>query len=68
MRLRHTTCMSIALLLATICPSAPAADDPLPSWNDGPAKAAIVRFVGEVAREGGRSFVPQGSTNRRDRQ
>lgn len=32
--------------------------DPLPSWNEGPAKAAILGFVAEVVREGGPDFVP----------
>jgi phosphoglycolate phosphatase-like HAD superfamily hydrolase len=30
----------------------------LPSWNDGPAKAAIVDFVSAVTREGGKDYVP----------
>ena len=37
--------------------SDPAAD-PLPSWNDGPAKQAIVSFVETVTLEGSPSFVP----------
>jgi hypothetical protein len=32
--------------------------DPLPSWNDGPAKQAIVSFVERVTTEGGPDFVP----------
>ena len=32
--------------------------DPLPSWNDGPAKQAIVEFVEAVTTEGGADFVP----------
>ncbi len=32
--------------------------DPLPSWNDGPAKQAIVSFVETVTRAGSPSFVP----------
>lgn len=32
--------------------------DPLPSWNDGPAKTAIIEFVGKVTKEGGPDFVP----------
>jgi phosphoglycolate phosphatase-like HAD superfamily hydrolase len=32
--------------------------DPLPSWNDGPAKQAIVEFVEAVTREGDADFVP----------
>src|SRR5262245_23091949 len=30
----------------------------LPSWNEGPAKAAIVDFVARVTKEGGPDFVP----------
>lgn len=32
--------------------------DPLPSWNEGRTKQAIVDFVGKVTREGGPDFVP----------
>ncbi|MFM9106283.1 MAG: HAD family hydrolase [Chloroflexota bacterium] len=31
---------------------------PLPSWNDGPAKQAILGFVASVTAEGGPGFVP----------
>jgi len=31
---------------------------PLPSWNDGQAKQAIVRFVGDVTAPGAPTFVP----------
>jgi phosphoglycolate phosphatase-like HAD superfamily hydrolase len=34
------------------------AADPLPSWNDGVAKAAILRFVEDVTTESGQLFVP----------
>jgi hypothetical protein len=47
-----------ALAILLLCRIAPAADDPLPSWNDGPAKAAIVEFVASVATEGSPGFVP----------
>ena len=33
-------------------------EDPLPSWNDGASKTAIVRFVEEAATEGSPHFVP----------
>jgi hypothetical protein len=33
------------------------AQDPLPSWNDGPSKQAIVAFVGRVTKAGGPEFV-----------
>ena len=32
--------------------------DPLPSWNDGAAKQAILGFVARVTREDGPDFVP----------
>ena len=34
------------------------ATDPLPSWNDGTAKQAIVEFIAKVTTEGGPDFVP----------
>jgi len=34
--------------------------DPLPSWNEGPAKQAIVDFVRDVTRDGSANFVPPG--------
>ena len=33
------------------------ANDPLPSWNDGATKQAIIDFVTEVTKEGGPDFV-----------
>ena len=32
--------------------------DPLPSWNDGPAKQAIVTFVKDTTTQGSPNFVP----------
>lgn len=32
--------------------------DPLPSWNDGAAKQAILDFVAQVTTENGPDFVP----------
>lgn len=34
------------------------AADPLPSWNDGPTKQAIVSFVDKVTKQGSADFVP----------
>jgi hypothetical protein len=34
------------------------AADPLPSWNDGPAKKSIVEFVEKVTKSGSPDFVP----------
>ena len=35
-----------------------AATDPLPSWNEGPAKQSVLSFVDKVTREGSPYFVP----------
>ena len=48
----------VSLVLATTH-VAVAADDPLPSWNDGAAKRAIVDFVQRVTTSGGQDFVPE---------
>lgn len=45
------------LIVATACRQSLAADDPLPSWNKGPSKAAIITFVERVTTEGGKDFV-----------
>ncbi|UVF21616.1 haloacid dehalogenase-like hydrolase [Microvirga terrae] len=34
------------------------ADQPLPSWNEGPARSAILDFVARVTVEGGPDYVP----------
>jgi phosphoglycolate phosphatase-like HAD superfamily hydrolase len=46
----------LALLLATV--PAQAQTDPLPSWNDGAAKKAIVDFVKDTTTPGSPKFVP----------
>ena len=49
---------SLALGVCLILPElARAQSDPLPSWNDGPAKQAIVKFVADVTTEGGPSYI-----------
>jgi hypothetical protein len=35
-----------------------AAADPLPSWQDGATKTAIMEFVAKVTKDGGTDFVP----------
>lgn len=48
----------IALAMAWIS-AAFGQSDPLPSWNDGRAKQAIISFVTDVTREGSPDFVPE---------
>ncbi|MCA8881802.1 MAG: haloacid dehalogenase-like hydrolase [Rhodobacteraceae bacterium] len=45
----------LALLAAPM--ALQAQDDPLPSWNDGATKTAILDFVAETTTEGGANFV-----------
>lgn len=49
-----------AILVSTMWSAAPvqAQHDPLPSWNDGPAKQAILNFVAATSQEGSPDFVP----------
>ena len=50
-------CLGFALgLLAGLMPAA--ADDPLPSWNEGASKSAIVAFVKKVTDPASADFVP----------
>jgi phosphoglycolate phosphatase-like HAD superfamily hydrolase len=46
-----------ALLAGCAAPSTRPAD-PLPSWNDGPARQSIVAFVAKVTQEGTAGYVP----------
>ena len=48
------------LAAAGLLPAAPsfAQADPLPSWNDGPVKQAILDFVPRATTAGGADFVP----------
>jgi phosphoglycolate phosphatase-like HAD superfamily hydrolase len=48
----------LCVLLAVAAPAV-AQTDPLPSWNDGAAKRAIVSFVKATTEPGSADFVPQ---------
>ena len=56
--MRSTRCISI--VLAALCASLTIAQaqGPLPSWNDGPAKQAILEFVNATTTQGSPQFVP----------
>ena len=50
---------TLLLIAATVAPSAKAnGSDPLPSWNEGATKQAIVAFVDKVTTAGSPDFVP----------
>jgi hypothetical protein len=49
----------VLLFFALVCGFGRAsAQDPLPSWKDGPSRKAIADFVARVTKEGGPDFVP----------
>src|SRR6266481_5303260 len=47
----------LAIVIAGLTTTA-YAQDPLPSWNDSPAKKSITEFVAKVTKEGSPDFVP----------
>ena len=49
---------AFAVLVFAAISTAARAQDPLPSWNDGAAKKAIVDFVKATTTQGGAQFVP----------
>ncbi len=56
-----TTTATLAAVFGPALPiskQAQAQTDPLPSWNDGATKRAIIDFVARVTRQGGPDFVP----------
>jgi phosphoglycolate phosphatase-like HAD superfamily hydrolase len=50
--------LMIAAVAVAVSATGLAAADPLPSWQDGATKTAIVEFVAKVTKEGGADFVP----------
>jgi len=56
MKLIRSTFVLLAIALAALTTAY--AQDPLPSWNDGPAKKAIVDFVRVTTETGGTKFIP----------
>jgi phosphoserine phosphatase len=60
-RSRGAALLRILLLFVLLTAAAPAMaqTDPLPSWNDGAAKRAIIAFVKATTEPGSPSFVPE---------
>jgi phosphoglycolate phosphatase-like HAD superfamily hydrolase len=57
LRQLRRACLLLVMIVAPM--PALAQGDPLPSWNDGPAKSAILDFVKRVTTDGGPEMVPQ---------
>ena len=47
----------IGAAMLAVATAAQAQEDPLPSWNDGTPKTAILDFVAAVTTEGARTFL-----------
>jgi hypothetical protein len=56
-RLSRLASLTLCVLLLAVV-GAYAQNDPLPSWNDGKAKQAIIAFVEKVTKPGSPDFVP----------
>ncbi len=58
--MKHTILKTVLVLVALMALSVGLsyAAEPLPSWNEGPAKKAIIEFVTKVTKQGGPDFVP----------
>ncbi len=52
------TLTTLAALVWLASPPRVRAADALPSWNDGPAKDSVVRFIARVTKAGSPDFVP----------
>jgi phosphoserine phosphatase len=55
---RHALLMSTLMLLTVFVNTAYADADPLPSWNEGPARQNILSFVAAVTDKTGPDYVP----------
>jgi len=57
--IRRKSLLAAALMGVVACTTTVAqAADPLPSWNNGPAKQSIIEFVAKVTKKGSPDFVP----------
>ncbi|MFI8221529.1 HAD family hydrolase [Pseudomonas sp. NPDC085632] len=58
--LRHRQRFALALVFGLALPLLAQANEPLPSWNDGPAKKNIIEFVQAVTDQTSKDFVKPG--------
>ena len=56
--LRNTAILATIVAMLLLTSNTALAKDPLPSWNDGASKQAIIQFVKDVTSAGGSMFVP----------
>jgi phosphoserine phosphatase len=60
MKKRSYVCISLLFCLLPLLRAAAQGQDPLPSWNDGPAKLGILNFVKVTTDPASPNFVPPG--------
>ena len=58
LRISRRVVLALTIALLGACAQMAPATDPLPSWNDGPAKEAIVQFVRKTTDSASPQFVP----------
>ncbi len=61
MKLKHLLQRTLLIGLLSVCSGSLAlanSSDPLPSWNDGPTKTAIIQFIDNVTDEHSKQYVP----------
>ena len=58
MKRTFTKYIIFSLTLVFIAAATAQSSDPLPSWNEGKTKHAIIQFVEKVTQEGGAHYVP----------
>jgi phosphoglycolate phosphatase-like HAD superfamily hydrolase len=56
--MKRTNLITLATLGGVVVALGTRAAEPLPSWNEGPAKNSILQFVAKVAKAGSPAFVP----------
>lgn len=57
-RIHHVVALTLMLFVSFASAQSSSGHDPLPSWNDGPSKQAIVEFVAKTTKAGSPDFVP----------
>jgi len=58
MKIRNYIASLVGVIMVALLGIAHAAQDPLPSWNDGPARQAIIEFVKATTDTASPKFVP----------
>lgn len=54
----YSIILTLSFTLVFFAGACAQANDPLPSWNEGKTKQAIIQFVKEVTKQGGTNYVP----------